>query len=120
MKTIQCYVQFMRKKSMFTLGTFILLICTIGFWYGFPLLGLSDYFFKSHIPKFIQFLSICISIGFCFSIFLIPLHVSFAKEYAIHKHQNMLKIFFITQCSVIIIVAILFSVFYLLMSFILI
>ena len=90
---MQLYLQTMKKKVFLTLSTFVLLILTVWFWYGFPLFGLSDYFFDTNVPGFIQFISICLGVGFCFSLFLIPFHLSFAKEYAKGKQKGMLKVF---------------------------
>ncbi|GGK08974.1 hypothetical protein GCM10007063_34280 [Lentibacillus kapialis] len=48
---------------------------------------------------------------------LILLHLSFASEYAINKQEGMLRVFLITQGTLIMVVAILFAAFYLIVSF---
>ena len=71
---------------------------------------------KEYTPRFIHFVLICLSVGFCFSIICIPFHLSFAKEYAINKKKNMINTFLITQGTLIMFVAFLFAVFYLTVS----
>ncbi|MDL4842436.1 hypothetical protein [Aquibacillus rhizosphaerae] len=113
---MQIYFQSMKKNVFLILITFVLLILTFGFWYGLPLYGLSEYFFETDIPRFISFISICLGVGFCFSLFFIPFHLSFAKEYATSKQKNMLKVLFITKSILIMLVAMLFAIFYLIVS----
>lgn len=117
MVIMRLYLQTMRKNVFLTLSTFVLLILTVWFWYGLPLFGLSGYFFETNVPNFIQFISICLGIGLCFSLFLIPFHLSFAKEYATSKQKGILKTFLITQGILIMVVAMLFSIFYVIVSF---
>lgn len=117
---MRLYLQTMKKNIFLILSTFVLLILTVGFWYGMPLFGLSDYFFEMNVPRFIQFASVCFGVGFCFSLFLIPFHLSFVKEYAICKQKGMSKAFLITQGTLIMVATMLFAIFYLIVSFVLI
>ncbi|GGK08983.1 hypothetical protein GCM10007063_34290 [Lentibacillus kapialis] len=64
---MQLYLQRMRRKVVLTSSTFVLLILTFWFWYELPLFGLSDYFSETNVPGFIQFISVCLGVGFCFS-----------------------------------------------------
>ena len=113
---MQFYFRTMKKNIFLFLMTLMVLILTSGFWYGVPLFGLTAFFFEMNTPRFIHFILICLSVGFCFSIICIPFHLSFAKEYAINKKKNMINTFFITQGTLIMFVAFLFAVFYLTVS----
>lgn len=117
---MQVYFQTMKTKTSLFFITLVVLVLTVGFWYGLPLFGLTDYFFETEVPGFFQYISICLSVGFCFSLFFIPFHLSFAKEFAIKKQKNMIKTLLKTQGILIVFVAILFAIFYLIVSFILI
>lgn len=117
---MQLYLKTMKKNIFLTLSTLILLILTVWFWYGVPLFGLTDYFFETNVPGFIQFVFICLAVGFCFSLFLIPFHLIFAKKYAIGKQKGMLKAFLITQGTLIMVVAMLFATFYIIVPLVLI
>jgi len=114
---MRLYLQTMKENPFLTLGTFVLLILTYWFWYGLPLFGLSDYFFRTNVPNFIQFIAVCLSVGLCFSLFFIPIHLSFAKKYAVTKQKGMLKVFLVTQGALVVIAAILLAIFYLTVSF---
>jgi hypothetical protein len=110
------YFQTMKKNIFLCLMTLMILILTSGFWYGIPSFGLTEFFFEMNVPRFVLFVLICLSVGFCFSIICIPLHLSFAKEYSRNKKKNMISTFLITQGILIIFVAFLFGVFYLTVS----
>ena len=110
------YFRTMKSNIFLVLITLMVLILTVGFWYGIPLFGLTDFLFETNVPRFVQFVLICLSVGFCFSVICIPFHLSFAKEYAINKKKNMINTFFITQGTLIMFVAFLFAVFYLTVS----
>lgn len=114
---MQYYIQSIKKNIFLFIMTLMILFLTFGFWCGVPLFGLTIFFYEMSLPFFIQFVLICLSIGFCFSLFCIPLHVSFAKEYALNKQKHMLIIFLKAQSILIIIVAIIFAIFYLLTIF---
>lgn len=116
---MRVYLQTMRKNIVLTISTFILLIFSAWFWYGIPLFGLSDYFFDTNIPNLIQFGLVCLTVSFCFSLFFIPFHLVFAKEYARSKQRSIFKVLLITQSSLILVVAMIFAMFYLFVSFIL-
>lgn len=110
------YFRTMKKDIFLCLMTLMILILTSGFWYGIPLFGLTEFIFEMNVPRIVQFVLLCLSVGFCFSIICIPLHLSFSKEYAINKKKNMINTFFITQGTLIIFVAFLFAIFYLTVS----
>lgn len=110
------YFRTMKKNIFLFLMTLMILILTSGFWYGIPLFGLTDFFSKTDVPGIVRFVSVCLSVGFCFSILCIPFHLSFARAYAINKKKNMMKIFLITQGTLIMFVAFIFAVFYLTVS----
>lgn len=113
---MQFYFLTMKKNIFLFLMTLMVLILTSAFWYGIPLFGLTDFFSETDVPGIVQFVSVCLSVGFCFSILCIPFHLSFARAYAINKKKNMMKIFLITQGTLIMFVAFLFAVFYLAVS----
>lgn len=113
---MQFYFRTMKTNIFLSLITLMVLILTVGFWYGIPLFGLTDFFFEMNVPRFVQFVLICLSVGFYFSLICIPFHLSFAKEYAITKKKNIVNTFLITQGTLIVFVAFLFAIFYLTVS----
>ena len=110
---MQFYFRTMKTNIFLCLITLMLLVLTVGFWYGIPLFGLTDFFSETDVPGIVRFVSVCLSVGFCFSILCIPFHLSFARAYAINKKKNMIKTFLITQGILITFVTLLFAVFYL-------
>ena len=111
------YFQSMKKNIFLCLMTVMILILTAGFWLGIPLFGLTEYFYGMNAPILLELLIICLTVGFCFSIFCIPFHLSFAKEYAADKKKNRKKIFLITQAAMILLVSLLFAAFYITVIF---
>ena len=82
---MQFYFRTMKTNIFLCLITLMLLVLTVGFWYGIPLFGLTDFFSETDVPGIVRFVSVCLSVGFCFSILCIPFHLSFARAYAINK-----------------------------------
>lgn len=117
---MQVYFQTMKRNMALVLMTFTLLFLTIGFWYGFPLYGLTDYFFKTSVPGFIQLLLICLSVGLCFSLYFVPYHLLFAKPYSKERQKNMFTVFLFVQMALIFTASALFAGFYVVVAFFLI
>ena len=102
------------KSNVFlVLMTLMVLFITSAFWYGIPLFSLPAFFYEMNIPGFVQFILVCLSVGFCFSLFCIPLHLTYSKEYSIiNRGKKTLNIFLRTQCILIGFIACVFAVFY--------
>ena len=113
---MHCYFQAMKKNIFLCLMTIMVLFLTSGFWYGIPLFGLIEVLSEAGIPGYGQLVLISFSVGFCFSVFCIPFHLSYAKEYARNKAKSMTSTFFKAQGILITIVAFLFFLFYLIVS----
>src|SRR5690625_4432365 len=114
------YFQVLKRNMILVLMTFILLFLTVGYWYHLPLYGLTDYFFKTDVPKFIQLLLICLSVGFCFSLYFVPFHLLFARTYSKERQKEMFTVFLLVQMALIITTSVLFVWFYVIVSFLLI
>lgn len=114
------YFQVLKRNMILVLMTFILLFLTVGYWYYMPLYGLTDYFFKTNVPGFIQLLLICISIGFCFSLYFVPFHLLFARTYSKERQKEMFTVFLLVQMALIITASVLFAGFYVIVAFLLI
>jgi|SRR5690625_3468462 len=117
---MQVYFQALKRNIILVLITFTLLFLTIGFWYGLPLYGLTDYFFKTNVPGFIQFLLICLSVGLCFSLYFVPFHLLFARTYSKERQKEMFTVFLLVQMALIITASVLFAGFYVVVAFFLI
>lgn len=113
---MRLYFQAMKNNIFLLLITVVLLFLTVGFWFGIPLYGLADFFYESDVPRWFQIIFTVTSVGFCFSLFFIPLHVAIAKQYASKKQTTMVKSFSIMQGTLIVLVSILVVVFFLIVN----
>lgn len=114
---MQIYFQSIKNNIFIFLITLMILFLTFGFWCGVPLFGLINIFSETSLPFSLQFVLISLSVGFCFSLFYIPLHFLFAKEYAANKQEHILTTFLKAQGILIIVVSVFFAIFYLLAIF---
>lgn len=106
------YFQFMKPIIMPFIITIMLLTITVGFWGGVPLFVMPVILYETGLPRFIQWLLICLSGGICFSIVCIPFVLSFAKAHALRRGGGMLNSFLISQSILIVFAAMLFAIFY--------
>ncbi|NGP45886.1 hypothetical protein G4V62_13365 [Bacillaceae bacterium SIJ1] len=90
---MRLYLQTMKKNVFLFLITVVLLVLTAGFWLGLPFMALTE----ANVPAWLQVIFIGLGIGFCFSLFFIPLHLSFAKDVGTKKRENKVKTFFLVQ-----------------------
>lgn len=104
---MRLYFHAMKNNSILLLITAVLLFFTVGFWFGIPLYGLADIFYESDVPRWFQIIFTVISVGFCFSLLFIPLHLSIAKQYASKTQTNMVNVFLIMQGILVVLASIL-------------
>ena len=106
------YFLYMKSIIMPFLVTVMLLTITVGFWGGIPLIVMPGILYETGLPRFVQWILVCLSAGICFSIVCLPLVLSFVKAYARSKGKGMLNTFLIGQGILIVLAAMLFAVFY--------
>ena len=109
---MSCYFQYMKSIIMPFLVTIMLLTITVGFWGGIPLFVMPVILYETALPRFVQWILVCLSAGICFSVVCLPLVLTFAKAYAVRKGKGVLNTFLIGQGILIVFAAILFAVFY--------
>ena len=95
----------MYHTFMLIFMTIFLLITTIGFWAGFPLFVLSEFLYQTGLPGFVLFPLTRLSVGVCFSIVCIPLHLFIADR----KEQATLNAFWQIQGISILLAGLLFG-----------
>lgn len=114
---MQIYFHSIKKNIFIFLATLMILFLTFGFWCGVPLFSIIIIFSEMSLPLFFQFVLICWSVGFCFSLICIPLNLLFAKEYALNKQVPIIKILLKAQGIMIMVVAFVFAIVYLLIMY---
>lgn len=91
------YIQTVKKNIFMVLIMIVLMFFTYGWWLLMPFFVFPSLFLHLGIPSFLIFIIIFLSVGILFSIFFIPLHWSFAKEYASKRDKRKISVFFLIQ-----------------------
>ncbi len=98
----------MYHTFMLIFMTIFLLIITAGFWAGIPLFVLSEFLYQTRLSGIVPFALTSLSVGVCFSIVYILLHLSIAAR----KELAKLHAFWQVQGISILLVGLLFGLFY--------
>lgn len=94
---MKTYKQIVKKNIFLILIMLVLMFFTYGWWLIMPFFIFPSLYLDVGIPPFLIFIIIFLSIGVLFSLFFVPLHWSFAKEYARIKDKRRVSVFFLAQ-----------------------
>ena len=82
-----------KKNFMLLIISIALLVVTMGFWIGIPVIAIGNILSKLNIPVFIHIICISISVGLFFSLYFIPFHLKVAHLVGEMKNESTIKAF---------------------------
>ena len=94
---MKLYLQTVKTNIMLVFAAMALLIVTAGIWLGLPVIGLPALFDGVKLPIAVYVSTVSISAGVLFSLYFLPLHISFARAAAAERKKGTAAVLLKTQ-----------------------
>ena len=106
------YLLTVKTNIMLVFMAIVLLIVTAGVWLGLPVIGLPALFGEAKLPVAVYVSIVSISAGVLFSLYFLPLHISFARAAAAERKKGTAAVLLKTQAVFAGVVACIFAAVY--------